>query len=202
MNAFLIVGASGFGREVLWVCRRAGLEVTGFCDDAPDKQSGEFAGLPLLGTIERAAARFGTGTRFHCAVGDNRARQRLAARALAARWEPLALVDPSAVCAPDAALGAGCYVGIGSVVSCASTLGSFVLVNHHATVGHDCRLGDFAQICPGARLSGGCALGEGALLGSNAVLLPEKKMGAWSVLGAGTVGVGNLADSARLVRVR
>ena len=81
MNAFLIVGASGFGREVLWVCRRAGLEVTGFCDDDGGKQSGEFAGLPLLGTIEREAERLGAGVRFHCAVGDNRARQRLAARA-------------------------------------------------------------------------------------------------------------------------
>ena len=202
MKPVVLIGAGGFGRELLWACDRAGMTVAGFCDDAADRQTGEFAGRPLLGTIEAATARFGAGTRFHIAVGDNRARQRLSALALAAGWVPVAIVDPAALVAPDAVIAPGAYVGIGSVVSCLARVERFALVNHHVTIGHEAVVGAFAQLCPGARVSGNCVLGEGALLGSNAVILPGKRMGSWSVLGAGSVAMADIADQARVVRVR
>lgn len=201
MNTFVLIGAGGFGREVLWVCRRAGLEAAGFCDDAAGLQAGLCDGLPLLGAIEQAAARLGPGTGFHCAAGDNRARERLAARALACGWAPVSIIDPSAAVAPDARLGAGTYVGIGSVVSCGSEIGRFVIVNHHVTVGHDARLGDFAQLCPGVRVSGGCAVGAGALLGSNAVVIPRCRVGAWATLGAGATAMRDVPDGEARVRL-
>ena len=202
VQPIILIGASGFGCELLWVCRRAGIEVAGFCDDAADKQTGEWAGLPQLGTIEQARKRLDASTRFHIAVGDNRARQRLAERARACGWSPAAVIDPSAVIAPDAVVEPGAYVGIGSVVSCRSRVGPCAIINHHVTVGHDATIGAFAQLCPGGRVSGGCVLGTGALLGSNAVILPGKCMGNWSVLGAGSMAMADLADDARVVRVR
>ncbi len=198
----ILIGASGFGREVLWVCRRAGLEVVGFCDDAADKQAGTFCDLPLLGSIEQAAGRLGPGVRFHCAVGGNRDRQRLVLRALAAGWAPVSVADPSAIIAPDAAVGEGTFIGPLTVVSCCANVGTFVLVNQHVSVGHDSRLGDFSQVCPGARVSGYCVIGEGAFLGSNAVLLPTRRMGNWSVLGAAALGLSNIDDGATVARVR
>jgi len=198
----VLIGASGFGREVCWACRRAGVSVAGFCDDATDRQSGEFCGVPLLGAIEVAAARFGAGTRFHVAVGNNRARQKLAARALAVGWAPAAVIDPLAIVAPDAVVAPGAYVGIGSVVSCLARVERFAIVNHHVTVGHEVAVGAFAQLCPGVRVSGNCVLGEGALLGSNAAILPGKRMGSWTVLGAGSVAMADIPDGVHVVRVR
>ena len=198
----VLIGASGFGREVLWACQRAGLPVAGFCDDAADKQTGTFADIPLLGKIEQAVARFGAGTLFHVAVGDNRMRQRLVDRALAVGWQPFAVIDPLAIVAPDAVIEAGAYVGIGSVVSCQARVARYALVNHHVTVGHEAEVGAFAQLCPGVRVSGRCIIGEGALLGSNAAIIPGKRMGAWSVLGIGAVALADVADGAHLVRVR
>jgi acetyltransferase EpsM len=197
----IIIGASDFGREVLWVCRRAGLVVAGFCDDAPEKQAGTFCGLPLFGRME-SAGRGDRVTGFQVAVGDNRARQAIARRAQQLGWQPVAVCDPSAMVAPDATLAPGAYVGIGSVVSCQAQVGFFALVNHHVTLGHDAVVGACAQLCPGVRVSGRCEIGEGALLGSNAVLLPGRRLGAWSVLGAGAVGVTDLAPGASVVRVR
>jgi sugar O-acyltransferase (sialic acid O-acetyltransferase NeuD family) len=202
MKAIVIIGAGGFGREVLWVCRRAGLEVSGFCDDAPERQSGDFHDVPLLGAIETAAARLGSGTRFHAAVGDNLTRKRLAERALLVGWSPLSVVDPSAICAPDAEIGAGSYVGIGSVVSSGCRLGRHVIVNFQVTVGHDCAVDDYAQLCPGVRLSGGCTLGEGAFLGSNAAAIPGRRLGAWSSVGVGAVALRDLDVREKLVRLR
>ncbi|NLF23704.1 MAG: acetyltransferase [Lentisphaerae bacterium] len=198
----IIIGASGYGREVAWICRRAGIELLGFCDDSPDKQAGTMAEYPLLGTIEAAAARLDGPLGFHVAVGDNRARQQLAARALQVGWQAVTVVDPSAVCAPDADLGAGCLVGIGSVISCGTRLGGFVIVNHHVTVGHDCDIAEAAQLCPGVRVSGGCRIGEGALLGSNAATIPGVAIGAWATVGAGGVALRDLPAGERLVRIR
>ncbi len=202
VGPLVLIGASGLGREILWVCGRAGIAVAGFCDDAPDKQAGTFAGQPLLGSIEQAAAHGSGKICFHVAVGDNRARQRLAERALACGWSPATVIDPSASLAPDAVVAPGVYVGIGSVISSLARVAPFAIVNHHVTVGHEAVLGAFAQLCPGVRVSGNCALGEGALLGSNAVLLPGKSMGDWSVLGAGAVAVSDLVAGAHVVRVR
>ena len=205
MQRIVIIGASGFGREVAWIVERINgvkpsFEILGFCDDAEDKRHGLCGVYPLLGSVEAAAVKF-LGTGFFCAVGNNRARQSLTARALAVGLEPVALVDPTAVVAPDVVLGPGSYIGVGSVVSVSSRLGNGVLVNHHVTVGHDVALGDFAQLCPGVRISGGCMLGEGVLMGSNACTIPCVKVGAWATVGAGSVAMRDVADGAILMRV-
>lgn len=205
MRKLVIIGASGFGREVAWIVERIngsspGLELLGFCDDAEDKRTGLCGTYPLLGRVEEAAGS-GAGL-FFCAIGNNRARQAVTARALAAGLKPLTLVDPTAVIAPGAVIGAGCYVGIGSVVSVGTRIGEGVLVNHHVCVGHDVVVDDFAQLCPGVNVSGGCRIGEGALLGTNAGTIPQRRVGAWATVGAGVTTMRDVADETSVVRVK
>lgn len=206
MKKIIIIGASGFGKEIAWVIDRmnhAGCELglIGFCDDAPGKQTGTFAGFPLFGRLEDAAAQL-PGSRFICAIGNNRARQFVVARACAAGLLPHTIVDPAAVIAPDTTIGLGSFIGIGSIVSAGAVIGSHVIVNHQACVGHDVTIADFAQVCPGARISGGCDIGEGALLGTNAATIPLTKMGAWSTLGAGTTALSSISDHTTLARLK
>ena len=206
MKRIVIIGASGFGKEVAWVIDRINtvapaIEVIGFCDDAPDKQQGSFCGFPLLGAVERfAAAHPDCG--FICAIGNNRLRQQVTARALDSHLTPVSVIDPSAIIAPDAVLAEGAYVGVASIVSVGAVIGRGVIVNHQACVGHDVLLGDFSQVCPGARISGRCEIGEGALLGTNAAIIPLKKMGAWSTLGAGTTALFDIPCGATVVRLK
>ena len=206
MKKIIIIGASGFGKEIAWVIDRmnqAGgeLGLIGFCDDAPNKQTGTFAGFPLLGKLEDAAAQL-PGSRFICAIGNNRARQSVVARAEAAGLLPHSIIDPSASIAPDTTIGKGSFIGIGSVISTGAVIGCHVIVNHQACVGHDVTIADFAQACPGARISGGCEIGEGALLGTNAATIPLINMGAWSTLGAGTTALASISDYTTLARLK
>ena len=205
MKQIVIVGAGGFGREAAWLVERINrsapaFQVIGFCDDDETKGAGRVGGIPLLGKVETIAGRFGP-VGFFCAVGDNRARKEVTAMARSAGLEPVTLVDPSAAIAPDAVLGEGCFVGINSVVSVGTSLGQGVIVNDQAVVGHDVRIGSFAQLCPGVCVSGGCEIGEGALLGTNAGTIPCRKLGAWSVLGAGTMALRDIPDGATVVRL-
>jgi sugar O-acyltransferase (sialic acid O-acetyltransferase NeuD family) len=154
---------------------------------------------PLLGRVE-AATKSGAEV-FFCAIGNNRARQAVTARALALGLKPITLIDPSAVVAPGVIIGAGGYVGIGSVVSVGSKIGDGILINHQACVGHDVTMGDFSQVCPGVCVSGGCLIGEGALLGTNAGVIPLKKIGAWATVGAGTTALRDIADGTTLIRM-
>ena len=224
----VIIGASGFGKEVAWVIERINrarfeqsavprnnpddtgtlelqnfrtleLSIVGFCDDAPDKQEGVFAGYPLLGSIANISS---DNIGFICAIGNNRNRQRVTAQAIDLGFRPVTVIDPTAIVAPDAAIGAGSFVGIGSIVSVGARLGNGVIVNLQSCVGHDATLGDFVQVCPGVHISGGCDIGEGALLGTNAATLPLKKMGAWSTLGAGTAALRDIPDGATVVRLQ
>ncbi len=196
MKKIIIIGASGFGKEATWILERMSqsgqaLGLLGFCDDAPDKQEGHFVGVPLLGNVEAAAARL-AGARFFCAIGNNRIRQSVTARALAVGLLPFTLVDPTAIIAPGTKIGEGSFIGINSIVSAGATIGNHVIINHQACIGHDARLADFVQVCPGARISGGCEIGEGALLGTNASTIPLIQIGAWSTLGAGTTALTSL----------
>jgi sugar O-acyltransferase (sialic acid O-acetyltransferase NeuD family) len=206
MKKIIIIGASGYGKELAWVIDRmnhAGCELglIGFCDDALNKQAGSFAGFPLLGRLEDAAAQL-PGARFICAIGNNCARQTVVARAEAAGLLPHSIIDPTAIIAPDTTIGKGSFIGMGSIVSTGAVIGSHTIVNHQACVGHDVTIADFVQVCPGARISGGCHIGEGALLGTNAATIPLITMGAWSTLGAGTTAYTDLSPMATVIRIR
>lgn len=206
MKKIVIAGASGFGREVRWMLERMNavkpqFELCGFCDDAPDKQSGEFDSLPLLGSVAQVCSTVKDAA-FVCAVGNNRARKKIFGQFADASVDAVSVVDQSAVIAGDAVIGEGCYIGVNAVVSVGVTLGCGVIVNNNVSVGHDSLVGDFAQLCPGVSLSGACAIGEGALLGSNSCTIPCKKMGDWSTLGAGAVLLTDLEPDGSRVRIR
>jgi sugar O-acyltransferase (sialic acid O-acetyltransferase NeuD family) len=206
MKKIIIIGASGFGKEAAWILERMSqsgqhVGLLGFCDDAPDKQEGLFVGVPLLGNVETAAARL-AGARFFCAIGNNRARQSVTARALAVGLLPFSLIDPTAIIAPGTKIGEGSFIGINSILSAGVTIGSHVIVNDQACIGHDVTLADFVQVCPGARVSGGCAIGEGALLGTNAATIPCIQIGSWSTLGAGTTAFTDLPPHTTHVRLK
>ncbi len=205
MKRIVIVGAGGFGREVAWIVERINavkptFELLGFCDSAVEKSEGMCGGYPLLGPVEKLKARFGA-VGFFCALGNNRIRQAVLAATRAAGHDPVTVLDPAAVIAPGSEIGVGSYVGIGSVVSVGTRIGEGVLVNHHVCVGHDVVIGDFAQVCPGVCVSGGCLIGEGALLGTLSGAIPQKRVGSWSVVGAGTMALRDVEDGATLVRL-
>jgi len=193
----IIIGASGFGAEAAWVLSRMANapRLIGFCDDDPAKASGEFCSVPLLGSMRF----FETRPFYFCAIGDNNARQKAAARADALGWTPFSIMDPTAVVAPDATLGRGIFLGVNTVVSCGAKIGDHVIANHNSVIGHNASVGSFAHLCPGVKISGFCNIGERAFLGTNATVIPRCNVGACGSVGAGATVLRSLPDNARLV---
>ena len=83
------------------------------------------------------------------------------------------------------------------------------IVNTGASVDHDCVVGDHSHISPQACLAGNVWLGEEVMIGIGAMIVPGRRIGARTVVGAGAVVTRDLPDGvvawgcpARIVRLK
>jgi len=200
MESLLIVGAGGLGAEALWAAHERGLwQVEGFVDDNP-ALGPRYAGLPILGGVSHVLESRAAG-RFHCAIGKNSTRKRIAEQFLERGWKLVTLVHPSVIQAPGVTIGDGTYVGPGSILCPNAVIGAGVIINCHVSLGHDSLTGDFSQLCPGSRISGGCRIGELAFIGSNASLVQGVRVGANTTVGTNSLVVGNVGDNCTVIGV-
>ena len=128
------------------------------------------------------------------AIGHNQTRQRIF-EALRSRGERLVIArHPSAIVAPDVQIGPGAMICANAVVNPGSVIGANVILNTGCTVDHHNTIGDHAHIAPGVHLGGDVRIGSGALVGIGATVIPQRSVGAWSAIGAGSVVTKNVAD--------
>ena len=180
LNRIVIVGAGGFGREVLHWFRDAWpaclSRVAGFLSADPRSLGAAAGGLSVIGDPRTFEPRPGDG--FVMGIGIPGVRRRVA-ESLADRGATfLTLVHPTAIVAPNAALGEGSILCPYAVVSDAARLGRHVLLNYHASLGHDAAAGDFAVLSPYATLGGSAHVGDDVFMGMHASVGPGKTLGA------------------------
>ncbi len=182
----VVLGAGGHAHVVVALLRSCGRTVAAMYDDDASTWGSDIDGAPIVGPIEAA-----TECPFPAiiAVGNNKARQRLAAWDL--DWD--VLIHPSAVVERTAVLGPGSVVCAGAVVQVEANIGRHVIVNTAATVDHHCTIGSFAHLAPGCHLAGRVTVGEGALIGIGACAIPGRTIGPWSTVGAGAAVTANVA---------
>ena len=170
----LIVGAGGFGREVLrWACAawpEWGGRIAGFLSADPEILAGRGDSLPILGDPATFSPQ--PGDAFLLGIGIPMVRRQVAESLEARGAEFLTLMHPTAVIASNAALGTGTIICPHAVVSDAAQVGRFVLVNYLASLAHDSVAGDFAVLSPYATLAGGACIGPDVFLGLHASVGP------------------------------
>jgi sugar O-acyltransferase (sialic acid O-acetyltransferase NeuD family) len=186
-----IIGAGGFGREVLWLLRCLGpqVEPIGFLDDGLAGQT--VCGLPVLGPIDPSVVR-DPEVHYAWGIGIPWTRRVIAQRMGAVRY--LTLRHPQTQQSEYVEMGEGTVVCAGTVITTQVTIGRHALLNLNVTVGHDAGIGDYCTLSPGVHVSGHVQLGEGVDVGTGAVLIPGVMVGAWSVIGAGAVVTRGIPD--------
>jgi acetyltransferase EpsM len=158
---------------------------------------GDFAALSRL-----VAQRGGPPPRYLTAVGDNRLRRSLAARAEAAGLTAaFTLVHPSAWVGRRVELGEGTLLAPGSLVTTRTRIGQHAILNVKASVGHDCVVGDFVNLNPGCTVAGNVRIGDGTFIGAGATVINGVSVGRWTVVGAGAVVIRDLPDFVTAVGV-
>jgi sugar O-acyltransferase (sialic acid O-acetyltransferase NeuD family) len=193
MKKLIIVGAGGFGREVLFLVeemnRLQGLtwEILGFVDDDPSLLETTVNGAPVLGSSADLEKRAETVC-VAIAVGNPRIRRDLVRRLqMNSSLSFPNLIHPATVVHPSVRIGAGNIVCQGVVFTVNIALGSFCIVNLMSTIGHDCTIADCCTLAPQVNVSGCVFVGEAVEFGTSSVVLPGKNVAAGAVVGAGAV---------------
>ena len=192
LKKIVIIGAGGLGREVLATiracnARRNEWDVLGFLD-ADRTLAGKFVGgVPVLGGDDWCRSQQPGSIRYICAIGSARMRLGIVQKLVGMQCHFATVIHPSVHMSESVKIGVGTVVMAGTQATTDVTLGSHVVVYLNCSITHDVEVGDFSLVASGCNLSGGVFVETGVELGTGVCILPRRRIGAWSVIGAGSV---------------
>jgi sugar O-acyltransferase (sialic acid O-acetyltransferase NeuD family) len=199
-----VVGAGGFGREVLDIVEAlneqgAGLDFVGFVDDgAVYQELLTRRGADLLGPAAEASRH---AARYVIAIGAGSARRTLDRLLTEQGMEPVVLVHPMATIGSVCEVAAGAIVNAGARATTNVRLGRHSQLHVNVTVGHDSSVGDFCSVYPGATISGNVTIGDGVTIGTGANILPGVTIGPDAYVGAGAVVIHDVEAGTKVAGV-
>lgn len=180
MRDLVIIGAGGFGREVVGLVDAINAgpngpvwNLVGIADDDPSTENLDrldAVGLHHLGSVDVLLGDL-SEAQFVIAVAEPRVRRAIAER-LGADGRAATLIDPTARIGRGVRIEAGCVVAAHAQVTTNVSLGKHVHVDRSVQVGHDTTLADFVTLHPASVVSGGCRIGPESRVGTAATVLP------------------------------
>jgi len=201
MKKLVIIGASGFGREVAWLIERINKEqvtweLLGFVDDNEQIQGDMIGGYPVIGNCnwlkEQEDEIFAV-----CAIGSSKVRRKVIQKLEGVKFATL--IDPSVLMSERISIGEGCIICAGTILTVDIALGSHVIINLDCTVGHDAIISDFATLYPSVNVSGNVILNECVEIGTGSQIIQGLVIGEGTIVGAGAVVVKDLPSKCTAV---
>ncbi len=199
MKKLVIIGAGGFGREILgWAkestAYRKEWEIAGFLDDRPEAISDAHGiDLPILGsTVDYQPTPEDV---FICALGNPALRKEMRNRFTERGGVFTRIIHESCVIGRNVNLGMGVILCPRVVLTCDLSIGDNSALNVATAVGHDAWIGDDCQISSFCDLTGHVRVGDSVMMGSRVSILPGRSIGDHAVVGAGSVVVSDIPES-------
>jgi len=194
-----VFGASGHAKVVIEILERMrGVKVAFAVDDNAGLRGEKICGYPIIGGRDALVAGRRKAPAGIVTIGENGARERVAAWLAGQGFRWHRAIHPSAAVSKRASIGDGSVVMAGVVINADARIGAHVIVNTSATVDHDCLIGDCVHVAPGCHLCGDVRVGAGTLLGAGTTIIPGVRIGAHVVVGAGSTVVQDIPDGARV----
>ena len=204
MKELIIFGASGFGREVAWLVERINAvsptwNILGFMDDDDAIQGSDINGYKVLGKSEDVKEY--PDVCFVCAVGASRVREKIInkIKAVNPNIRFATLVDPSVEISDFVTIGEGTIICAHTIITVNISIGNHVIINLDCTIGHDAVLNDFVTLYPSVNVSGMTNIGHAAEMGTGMQIIQGKKIGDYSIVGAGAVVVKDIPEKCTAV---
>jgi len=192
VTKLVIVGAGGLGREVLATIRacnavRKEWNVLGFLDSNQRLTGSLIGGVVVLGGDNWCQENKDESVRFVCAIGSPRARSTVVEKLSTMNCKFASVLHPDVRIPESVQIGTGCVIMAGTQFTTDARIGSHVVVYLNCSITHDVSIGDFCLIPSGCNLSGASVLETGVELGTGVSVLPCRRVGAWTTIGAGSV---------------
>lgn len=205
IRKIIIVGAGGFGREILWLIerineRKLSWKVVGFIDDVMGCDN-RINQIPVLGSLKKLKMQQ-EEIDVVCAIGSAKTRKNIVEQLKRnPRLHFPNLIDPSVFCSRYVKMGEGNIICAGTILTTNIELGDFNILNLSCTVGHDVEIKSFVTIYPGTNISGNVRIGAESEIGTGTKIIQGKQIGDQMIVGAGAVVVTDLLDAGTYIGV-
>lgn len=193
MRALLIIGAGGFGREVLSYIEDDNpiFRVKGFLDDRHDVLKGTHREGMIIGDPATYIPCYDDV--FMAALGDPRLRYKYTdVLRNEHNADFLTVVHPQANVSRHAYIGRGCIITPRVGISVDVKIGDFTNIQEYTVVGHDCKIGNWCQINSHCTIAGGARIGDFVTIHPNSVITSRAVIGDGVVVGPGSVVIGRI----------
>lgn len=199
MNIILI-GDSGHGKVIADIVKSNGNDVVAKLDDKYSEIFSEDG--CLYGPISQVKEIIEENqAKVIVAIGLNPIRKKIVERLNLLDEQYATCIHKQTIISPSAKVGLGSVIMPGAIVNADAHIGIHSIVNSSSVIEHECIIEDFAHVSPGSIMAGGVELCEGVHVGAGATIIPLKKVGQWSVIGAGSVVIDDIKEFSTAVGI-
>jgi sugar O-acyltransferase (sialic acid O-acetyltransferase NeuD family) len=188
----LIIGAGGFGREVLTYVEDGGLfRFKGFLDSRADVLAGVSRKLPIVGDPLTYTPL--PNDVFIAALGDPQQRFKYTTALRDVHHATfVTAVHPRANINRHANIAPGCMIGPGVGISVEVQVGESTHIQEYTVIGHDATIGNWCQINSHCTIAGGARIGNFVTIHPNCVVTSKASIGDGVTVGPGSVVMGRI----------
>jgi len=198
MREIVVVGAGGFGREVIEIFkdhnkRKKQWKILGFIDENKKLHKKIINNFQVLGGLKWLKENNNVGC--VCAVGNPKTKKKIVEKLKSFDVKFFNAIHPSAIMSEFIELGDGVIICAGTILTTNIKIGNHVIINLNCTIGHDTVIEDYCSIMPTVKINGNDHFSQGVYVGTGATFIHELKIGAWSTIGAGSVVINDIPEN-------
>lgn len=195
MKNLIIVGAGGFGRELLQWCKdiqkiNKEWNILGFIDDNLEVLDGYECDYKVLGTIDGWHPE--NDQVFALAIAEPKIKEKIVSKLEARGATFISIIHPDARIGDFNKIGKGIVLYPNARITVNVTVGDFVTVLDNTSIGHDACIGDYTTISASCGINGHVQVGKYSYFGCNASTIPGIKIGEECHIGVGSMVVNNI----------
>lgn len=192
----VIIGAGGFGREVLDIVNDINSRLAdsptgrydfiGFVDDGePDMERLSRIGARYIGPSS-SLRDLPEGCVYSIGIGSGAIRRKIDEVATAAGLAPATLIHSSATFGADVRVSPGAVICAKVSITTNVTIGRHAHVNLNSTIGHDAVLDEYSTVNPLCAISGEVTLAAEVMVGTNSAVNQGLTIGRGSIIASGS----------------
>lgn len=194
MKELIIVGASGFGREMVKYIedinrQKPTWNLKGFLDDNLSALDGYPCDYKVIGSIH--GWRPAENEEFVCALALPAVKKKVVELLKGKGAKFVTLIHPSAMLHTYCSIGEGVVITPNSVISANATVGDFASILG-SSVAHDASVGEWSTLSGKCALNGHVQCGKMVYMGCGVLVAPSKKIGDGATVGIGSVVISNV----------
>ncbi|MDK0927592.1 acetyltransferase [Clostridium perfringens] len=205
MKNLIIIGAGGVGKETAWIVEQINMKketynILGFVDDNEEILNKFINGYKVLGRLDYLLEN-----EIECeiviAIANYKVKRSIVNKLKNKGFKYSTLIHPSLNISSSVKIGEGTIVYEGVIISPNVIIGNHVIISPKSGIGHDSIIKDYVSVLWNVSISGKDLIEEGVLLGSGSTIIQGKKIGKYSIVGAGAVVINDIKNNKTAVGI-